>query len=308
MHRYIKMNFSINKGYIYLFITFFLYGSLYAASKFVLGSVPPLTLMLMRQSTAVILLGLMAFRKGFVKIRREDIKYFAALGILGYFLSVALQTVATNLMNASVSALFNSINPIFITLFAVIILKEKLTVNKIIGIACSLAGVAVIIGVSGDGVNMAGLACSAVSVIVWSLISVMVRQISSHYPPEQLTAIGFLVSLPFYIVSSAVELQTHTVTLTPQVVLLIGYIAVFCTALAYYLWNTSLSMIDASVCSLFYPLQTLFASLLGIIFLHETLSADFIAGSLLISAGIVTGLFPAGMMKKLLSRKKNNNI
>ncbi|MGM9606425.1 MAG: DMT family transporter [Oscillospiraceae bacterium] len=280
----------MKRGYLYLIVTFFLYGSIYVANKFVLGSVPPFTLLFLRQAIAAIVLAALALKKGLMHVEKKHWIYFLALGIVGYFSSVGLQTVATSLMDASVSALLNSMNPVFISLFAVLLLRERLTCNKVVGILCSLVGVCIVIGIQDNGISFLGIIFSITSVLLWSLISVLVRKISAYYPSEQITLIGFLISLPFCFIASEIELQVKTATFSTQTVLAILYIAIFCTACGYLLWNRSLTLLDASVCSLFYPLQPLFAAILGIILLGESISINFIVGGLFISAGVLIGL------------------
>jgi drug/metabolite transporter (DMT)-like permease len=46
-------------------------------------------------------------------------------------------------------------------------------------------------------------------------------------------------------------------------------------------------MLEASACSLFYPVQPLVSVILGVIVLGETIDARFIAGSALIVGGIL---------------------
>ena len=58
-----------------------------------------------------------------------------------------MQNIATNLMNASMASLLNTMNPLFICLFAVIFLHEAITWNFLLGGALISAGV--IIGLSG---------------------------------------------------------------------------------------------------------------------------------------------------------------
>ena len=280
----------MNRGYLYLTIAFFFYGSLYVANKYALGFLPPFTLMFLRQTIALPLLYFVAKRAGMKPIRKEHWKYFLSFGFLSYFLSFGLQTVATSLMNASVAALVNSINPIFISFFAVLILKETMTKRKIFGIACSLLGVALVLGINGEGVSVLGVVISLISVIIWSINAVYTRKIAPHYSSQQMTFFCIGLSVPFFGLTALAEVQFRTLTFTPTVWLVILYLAFFCTALAYLLWNRCLVLLDASVCSLFYPLQPMFASVLGVLLLHETIHANFVAGTLLITIGVLIGL------------------
>ena len=47
---------------------------------------------------------------------------------------------------------------------------------------------------------------------------------------------------------------------------------------------------DASFCSMFYPMQPLVSAILGVLFLHETVTPSFILGALMICGGIVAAV------------------
>jgi drug/metabolite transporter (DMT)-like permease len=66
---------------------------------------------------------------------------------------------------------------------------------------------------------------------------------------------------------------------------------VFCTALAYYLWNRSLSMIEAGKCGLFYPMQPMVSAFLGWMFLGEEITQRFVIGAALIISGVMFSIF-----------------
>ncbi|MBZ5746555.1 EamA family transporter [Clostridium butyricum] len=55
--------------------------------------------------------------------------------------------------------------------------------------------------------------------------------------------------------------------------------------------NKSLSLIQASSCSLFYPLQPMISALLGSLLLGEIINLRFICGALLIIFGIIYSVF-----------------
>ena len=47
---------------------------------------------------------------------------------------------------------------------------------------------------------------------------------------------------------------------------------------------------DASFCSMFYPLQPLVASILGVLILHEEITPNFLIGGAVICCGIVAAV------------------
>lgn len=290
-------------AYLYLLITFCAWGSLYVVSKFVLGKVPTFTVSFLRYIIAGVILFFILKRRKPKKIESQDYKYVFLIGFLGYFLSMGVQFLGTKLSNASLASLVNSMNPITITIFAAIILKEKLTVKKIICIIVVLLGVYIIIGnVDGNG-QLLGIFASVFSVVLWSFVSVMVRRITRKYDSFQITVYGILIGSAFTLPVSIYELMTTpNVQFDWIVILSVVYMGLICTALAHVLWNKSLSMLEAATCSLFYPVQPMVAVLLGWLFLGESISTNFIFGAILIVGGVVFSIIDKNKVYGLRSK------
>jgi len=62
------------------------------------------------------------------------------------------------------------------------------------------------------------------------------------------------------------------------------------TAAPHSLWNYCLSKMDASFCSMFYPLQPLVSATLGVIFLGEEITSNYLIGAAIICAGIIAAV------------------
>lgn len=281
-------NYNGRLAYLYLFITFFAWGSLYVVSKFVLGAIPVLTVANVRYVLAAGILYLVLKGREGRAIEKQDYKYIFLVGTFGYFMSMGAQLLGTKLANASLASLINSVNPLSIMVFAAIILKEKITPRKIISIVMALGGVMVILGnVSGAG-HLEGILLSLSSVILWSFITVLVRKLSKKYDPLAITTYSMLVAacwtLPFAIYDIGIA---KTAVFSLPIVAGLLYMGVICTALAYYLWNKSLSMIEASRCGLFYPLQPMVSACLGWMILGEAITPRFLVGAVLIVGGVM---------------------
>ena len=276
-------------GYLYVIITMSAWGSTYVVSKFILGSVPPFTLLLLRYIVAAIVLYIIMIKKGLSKVEPQDYKYIFFIGFVGYFIGVGAQFIGTQLSNASMASLINSTNPIFIVLFAVPILKEKITTTKMISIIAALIGAYIIIGgVQGSSILIGIVAC-IIAVSMWSLMSVVSKRATEKYNALTVTTYSIIVAICFTLPVSMYELFTipDIKLLEPAVILSVLYLGVVCTAIAFVLWSKSLSMMEAGICSLFYPVQPMVSVLLGWIFLKEKMNLSFFIGAVLIIAGVM---------------------
>ena len=276
-----------------LFAAFVLWGSQYVISKIALRTVPPVTLLALRYLVSVpALFIVLRLRHALTPVKKGDWPILFAIGFTGYFASFCLQMLGINRLTGSVSSLLGAMNPIFIPILAAFFLHERITPAKIACVALSMAGVVVIVGVDGT-VDASGALLMLASVFLWSTASIIIRRVSGRYDPMHIALIAILCALPFTGGWSLIELQSAPCSFTLESVLAVLYMGVLGTAVTHSLWNYSLRVMDASFCSMFYPMQPLVSSILGVLFLHEAVTPSFVIGALMICCGIVAAVISA---------------
>ena len=264
-----------------LFTAFVLWGSQYVVSKVALRTIPPVTLLALRYLVSIpALLLVLRLRRALKPVDRRDWPIHFAIGFTGYFASFCLQMLGINRLTGSLSSLLGAMNPIFIPILAALFLHERITLSKIACVALSMLGVVVIVGVL----------MMLVSVFLWSTASIIIRRISGRYDPMQIALIAICCALPLTGAWSLIELQSAACSFSVQSVLAVLYMGIFGTAVTHSLWNYSLRVMDASFCSMFYPMQPLVSAILGVLFLHETVTPSCILGALMICGGIVAAV------------------
>ena len=283
-----------NAGYLFLLITFFCWGSIYIVSKYALAVMGPVTVGMCRYDVSVLCLyGILKLKGGAKKIQPEHWKYLLILGGLGYFVSIILQLGGTALLSGSLASLINSLNPVVISIMAALFLKEQITWKNVVSIVVSLIGVYIILGKGSMEINTMGVLCSVGSVILWSAASVSIRKISGYYDPVQTALYGMAIALVFNIPAAVIE--NVFVTRSHPTAVALGaclFVAIFGTAVAHTCWNKALQLLNASTCSMFYPLQPLVSAVLGVLLLHEVITPSFVVGAVLICAGVVVTFLP----------------
>ena len=256
-----------SRAFLLLFVTFFFWGSVYVGGKLISDDVPAPLLGCLRCFVASFPLMLMARKHFGVKIDRADWKYFAGVGVMGYFLTIFLIQLGISLTGASMASLVNSVTPVGVTIFAALHLKEKITPTKVLCLVLALVGTFVITtGATGQG-EMAGILVVLAAVV---------------------TAYGMVISLIFHIPTGvAAAVQAGGTGLSSANILVVLYLGLVGSGLAQYTWTASLAELPASTCSLFYPLQPMFSALLGMLLLNETFTPSFLVGLVLISADVI---------------------
>lgn len=280
-----------NKKYLPpLFLAFLCWGSIYVVSKVAMRTIPPVTLLELRYLVAVPTLFVLLKARGALRpLKKEDMGTVFAIGFTGYFASFCLQMMGINRLTGSVSSLFGAMNPIFIPILAAIFLGEKLTLKKVQCVALSMTGVVIIVGVGGTA-DLLGACMMLLSVFLWSSTSIIIRRLGGKYDPMQVAMMAILCAIPLTGAWSLMELRTAEISFPPASIIAFLYMGTIGTAAPHSLWNYCLSKMDASFCSMFYPLQPLVSATLGVLFLGEQITASYLIGAAVICCGIVAAV------------------
>ena len=139
------------RGAIYLTSAASIWGGMYVASKYVLDYVPPLTLLVMRLVIAGAILGTAMLLSGQSRVERRHAGLLLSLGLVGFTLSLGFQFWGTKLSSAHNGGLITSASPAFIVLFAVWLLRERLTAANLSALVLATLGVLAVIGPESGG-------------------------------------------------------------------------------------------------------------------------------------------------------------
>lgn len=214
----------------------------------------------------------------------------AFLGIVVFHICVysGLQSVpATN------AALLHAAVPVIIPVFSYVILGDAVSNRQVLGIFISCIGVAVIIlrgepGMASLASFGSGDAWILVSVPVWALYSVMLRRVPSDLPRLALlmtiAVLGVFGLAPLY----ALE-RSMVGGFDPSAVnlLAIAYVAVFASVIAYVCWNQGVMEVGPNKAGLFMHLMPVFATVLAVLLLGETLQPYHAVGVIMIGIGLL---------------------
>ena len=275
------------KAYGLIFITFFIWGAVYVAGRIAGNSVPSFLVAALRAVISMIPLWAMARKHLPVRIDKEDWKWFWLIGFLGYFFCIQSIQLGIQLTGASMASLVNALTPVAVTFLAALILGEKITPVKILCLILALAGTFVITkGASTQG-EIKGILIVLLGMTGFAASSVFMRRLTAKYPPVLVTAVSMTISILFHLPVGIWCAMSQPVRVTPEAVLAILFLGFAGSGLAQATWTEALSIMPASTCSLFYPLQPMFSAILGALLLHETFTPAFFIGLLLISLDVI---------------------
>jgi uncharacterized membrane protein len=122
-----------------------IWGGMYVVSKIVLDIIPPFSLVSLRLILGALTLAIVLLARGFPKISRQQLFEVLGVGLVGYGISLSLQFLGTKLSTAANGSLVTSATPAFVLVFASMLLKEKITVRRLIALVLATLGVVAVI-------------------------------------------------------------------------------------------------------------------------------------------------------------------
>jgi len=269
-----------------------LFGLSFVATKFALGSIPPFTLIFLRFSIASLFLGILySRRRNPHPLRRDRWRmFFASLIVPGlYFLA---ETYGLKLSSATSVSLLISTIPIFAAIFAFLILREKIGLWRGGAIFLSVLGVTIIIS-GGAGElqawrtarlgNLLGLGAA----ICAALYMAMARDLMSKYSPLTITTFQAFFAAAIFLPLAGMERFTpQWNSIRPLTILAVLYLALFCSVLAFFLWNYGISRLEASKAAVFTNLVPVFTVIGASLFLGEKIHLEQAIGGALVIGGV----------------------
>ncbi|MFA6505207.1 MAG: DMT family transporter [Treponemataceae bacterium] len=239
---------------------------------------------------------LLFFRALKVDMRwRKNLRHYAIVGILNSAVPFLLFAFAIMRLPAVIPAVVNSLSPLAGAVLSFLILKENLTIRKILGLLFGVAGVALIafrgVGLSGKPDALALLAC-IFTPISYGFAAVYMKRWASDVPPRPMTAasltLGGLGLAPFLLLSPPTAIQIPLAIWAAAIVF-----GLLCTAFGFYLYYYLISTSGVTPTLSVSLLIPLFAFFWSYLFLGETVTLPVAAGCCIVLTGTALVIFGA---------------
>jgi drug/metabolite transporter (DMT)-like permease len=228
-------------------------------------------------------------RRGFGLARHW--RGYLVIGLVGVAAPFWLIGTAVKTIDASTAAILNATSPIFSAIVAAIWIRDRLTVEKVAGIALSIAGIAVLVGWTPKPMSAAELAACAFSLTAcacYGWVSVFTKVRLKEAPSSAIAAVSCLVA------AAALAPFTPWTTLAAPVppiawasVLVLGVFSTGFAFILYYRLIGDLGPVRAVMVTLLIPV---FGILWGVLLLGEPVTPGRIAGCAIVLLGCALAL------------------
>lgn len=281
----------MKKNYIYAILTVIIWGTTAPIAKTILTNIPNLQTLAISSLFAFIFFVVLNTINGSMKqLRQYSIKDYLimiGLGFLGLFLYSSLYYFGISELTSQEACIINYLWPIMLVLFSSIILKEKMTVKKIIALMMSFIGIIILVignqTISSENALL-GVICCIIAAACYGLFSVLNKKY--NYNQNIAMMIIWVTTLVCSFGLGMFTEQWQPIIGMQWIGLM--WLGVVTDAIAYLLWAIALN--DASNSAIIANLAYLvpFISIVfSAIFLKEKITLNAIVALVLIVGGIL---------------------
>ncbi len=225
------------------------------------------------------------------KVDKEDLPRLFFCAFFGVALNQMMFFKGLDLTTPINASLMMTTNPIMVLIAASILVRERITLRKIMGIIIGIMGASLLLvwgkEFSFQQASVAGDICVLINSLSFGVFLIIVKPLMQKY--NTLTVMkwvflfGSILVLPFgYSEYKAIEWSTFTTSTW----LATAYVVIGVTSLAYILNVFALKNLSPSSVSVYIYLQPLFATLFAIMLGKDQLNMMHFVSAVLIFAGV----------------------
>ena len=270
------------------------WGASFVATKISLQYVTPSTLVWLRFTMGVVILGLaVILNKQFLLPHGRDWGYFALLGFLGITFHQWLQSTGLLTAQATTTAWIITSTPIFIALLGFVILKEYLARYQVAGIILATFGVLLVVtkgnlySLTAGKFGTPGDFLVLISAVNWAVFSTLSRSGLKRHPATLMMfyvmSFGWFFTSIIFLLSSGIN-QITSIPWNGWSA--IAFLGVFCSGIAYIFWYDALKVLPVAQTGAFLFLEPIITVIVAALVLRETILLATLVGGFTILVGV----------------------
>jgi drug/metabolite transporter (DMT)-like permease len=270
------------------------WGASFIATKVALADASPVTVVWVRFAMGVVVLGVaVAARRQFALVSARELATFALLGFIGITVHQWLQSNALVTSQASTSGWIIATTPIFMALLGRLVLGERLSWLRVIGIALATLGVLLVVSRDDPSTLLAGRFGAPGDVLIllsapnWAVFSVLSRGALARHPATRMMfyvmALGWLFTSALFFTGPGFS---EIARITPRGWGALAFLGVACSGLAYIAWYDALQHMPASQVGALLYLEPLVAMTVAAVVLGEPILVATVVGGAVILVGV----------------------
>lgn len=280
-----------HQGLIFLIITVVLFSTFEVACKFIVSTLHPFQISLYRFFIGgMVLLPFALYRinKRKTKISLSFFVDMFILGLTNIVVSMSLIQFGLRFTNASTTAVIFSSNPLFVAIFAALILNEPIRFPKLIGMLIGLIGVFILFyeKLNHSSFISIGPLLVLASALAFALYTVLGKRLTNLGVDSMvMTAFSFLAG-SLLLIPVMYIINIPLIAGGSSIIPITLYLGIFVSGIAYMCYFYGLAHLPASTGAMIYFGKPALAAFFSVLFLGEKLTNHFFLGTAIIILGL----------------------
>ena len=217
---------------------------------------------------------------------RRHARHYIVVGMFSSALPFLLWAYAALSLPAGLLSVLNATSPMWGAVCGAVILRERVSARRMVGLAIGIVGVALVTRPSGDAaLDYGALAAALTAAFSYGLIATYIRRWASNVPSRSMAAGSQLAAGVLLI--PLMPAWPPAGPATPLIVASMLVLGLVCGAVAYLLYFRLVADLGATGALSVTYLIPVFGVLWGALFLGEAVTLPMIAGGVLVLVGIV---------------------
>lgn len=283
-----------SRAYLYLSVAMIIVGTSVVAGKVITSELP-----IFISSFVSLLIASLLFLPTLLKefslkrLKPTDLLYLSLQALLGTVLYRMLLFVGLKYIDPSYAGILSALQPAFIAILAIMLLKEKLHNKQLIGVLLAVAGLVITYSSHSVKVEIGsglfiGTGLILLSVLGEALFSVFAKKLSTSIKPFAIAGLVTIISTIMMLPFGIYDLVTFGVPAVSLVgALSVVYYGVFLTYVSFILWFKGLESVKASVAGVFTALVPVSGLVFSSLLLGDYPNKLELIGGLLIIVSII---------------------
>ena len=290
----------------------FLWSSSYVLIRIGLEEINPIAFAAYRYILASLMLLLpfyLQFRKEkTMRFNLKRIGLLLVLGFTGFFIAQGFQFLGLFFLNSVTVTFILNLTPLFVLGLSVFLLNEWPTNRQVIGIIMTLVGVILFFydAIADFGTSV-GVLITLISGLGWAFYIVISRRYLAKDNESVITLTSISMLFGAFMLLGATGLTGNLVNVSFNGWMIILWLSVVNTAIAFFLWNHALKTLKAIEQSILQNSMLIQISLLAFFFLQERISEYNILGMIIVFTGVLVVQLRNSRRKKKPQKNSTEN-
>lgn len=271
-----------------------IWGSTWLVIKLGLETLTPLLAAGLRFALAgVVLFGIIQFKKISIPWNADTQWFYFVIAFTSFSFPFGLVYWGEHRISSGMTSILFGMYPLFVALLSSFMVPtERVTLLKILGVFIGFGGVVTIfsndVQFSGSSDVLLGMGAVVLSAAIQAFSAVTIKKHGNDISPYVVSFVPMSISAVLLLIASVAVEDFSNVQFTGMAIFSIFFLAIFGTIVTFVSYFWLLKRVEVVLLSLTAFVTPLIAVLLGVLVLHEKISAELFAGAFLVFTGIAT--------------------